>query len=210
MHLEAIKVTSDRKSWCLDSKCWCGGAETGKDRDNWGWLPPALNVTSAVWPPRSPAASSQAVSGWHILTCLSSSHQHAHPLIVLCTYKQVVRQSLDTYMQHCQGFKDSLNVSMHSQYLSGYLLISTLHCFCCNQQPTQILILYQNLQICDFVIFSYGCGREASLMFQKLLVSETKFNTVGWNCKIVWLYNYLRERESLNHRTEISEYLLIS
>ena len=103
------------------------------------------------------------------------------------------------HMQQFQGFKDSLNVSMHSQYLSGYLLISTLHCFCCNQQPTQILILYQNLQICDFVIFSYGCGREASLMFQKLLVSETKFNTVGWNCKIVWLYNYLRERESLNH-----------
>ena len=116
-------------------------------------------------------------------------------------------------MQHFQGFKDSLNVLMHISIIDisiRILLISTLHCFCCNQQPTQILILYQNLQICDFVIFSYGCGREASLMFQKLLVSETKFNTVGWNCKIVWLYNYLRERESLNHRTEISEYLLIS
>ena len=103
-------------------------------------------------------------------------------------------------MQQFQGFS-IFTQCIPAQSISIRIppYISTLHCLCCNQQPTQILILYQNLQICDFVIFSYGCGREASLMFQKLLVSETKFNTVGWNCKIVWLYNYLRERESLNH-----------
>ena len=149
--LEAIKVvTSDRKSWCVDSKCWWGGGETGKDRDNCGELPLALNVTTPPSSPGSQARLSGADIFWHVYPHHTNTGTPANSVVHAHTNKW-----LDIFT--CSSFKDfqdSLNVSMHSQYLSGYLLISTLHCFCCNQQPTQILILYQNLQICDFVIFS--------------------------------------------------------